>query len=38
MGLVVLEVLFVVVHDEELEEVCDFLRLCCCLPGPYKAV
>lgn len=38
MGLVVLEVLFVVVQDEELEEVCDFLGLSCCLPGPHKAV
>ena len=38
MGLVVLEVLFEVVEDEVLEDVCDFLGLCCCLPGPHMAV
>ena len=38
MGLVVLEVLFVVVEDEELEEVYDFLGLSCCLQGPHKTV
>ena len=38
MGLVVLEVLFVVVEDKELGVVCDFLGLCCCLPGPHMAV
>lgn len=37
MGLVVLEVLFVVVEDKELGEVCDFLVLSCCFPGPHMA-
>ena len=38
MVLGVLEVLFEVVEDEVLEDVCDFLGLCCCLPGPHMAV
>ena len=38
MGLVVLGKLIEVVEDEVLEDVCDFLGLCCCLPGPHMAV
>ena len=38
MGLVVLEVLFLVVGDEVLEEICDFLRLCYCLPAAHTTV
>ena len=37
MGLMELEVLFVVVKDKELGEVCDLLVLSCCFPGPHMA-